>query len=242
MRIIPDLLAFAIGLAAAYFLRWETGDLVWSLWFCSLMVGYLTILVTIGSGIYIGLHMMTHREFERKYRIPAILGGGAVALFFIAFFSFHFCGFHAGHSAFLASFFPVPGMPEGGFSGFFMNPFGLLTGAFSTLLPIYGVFLIPALIAERKNLLKPVAGAMNIVQKTQGITDIKALRKNGASESRKKSGADFMIGPYKNVIRMHLLIFFFAGAHFMKLDHFAVYAVVYAVYFFPWRELFRKQI
>jgi len=40
---------------------------------------------------------------------------------------------------------------------------------------------------------------------------------------------------YTNVIRMHLLIFFFFFAHFARLENFAVYAVVYAVYFFPWR-------
>jgi hypothetical protein len=34
---------------------------------------------------------------------------------------------------------------------------------------------------------------------------------------------------------MHGLIFFFAFAHFAKLDGFLVYSVVYAVYFFPWR-------
>ena len=38
----------------------------------------------------------------------------------------------------------------------------------------------------------------------------------------------------------YLLIFFFAFAHFMKLEHFLVYTVVYAVYFFPWRVL-RKE-
>jgi hypothetical protein len=41
--------------------------------------------------------------------------------------------------------------------------------------------------------------------------------------------------PYRNVIRMHMLIFFFFFAHFARLENFAVYAVVYAVYFFPWR-------
>jgi hypothetical protein len=43
--------------------------------------------------------------------------------------------------------------------------------------------------------------------------------------------------PYKNVVRLHLLIFFFAFAHFAHLESFVVYAVVYAVYFFPWRLL-----
>lgn len=48
-------------------------------------------------------------------------------------------------------------------------------------------------------------------------------------------------GPYVNVVRMHLLIFFFAGAAAIKLESFAVYAVVYFVYFFPWRLLFGKK-
>jgi hypothetical protein len=49
-----------------------------------------------------------------------------------------------------------------------------------------------------------------------------------------------MMLPYLKVVRMHLLIFFFAFAHFAGLDNFAVYAVVYAVYFFPWRLLSRR--
>ena len=43
-------------------------------------------------------------------------------------------------------------------------------------------------------------------------------------------------------MRMHSLIFFFFLAHFAKLENFAVYAVVYAVYFFPWRLLRRSAI
>src|SRR5206468_7762308 len=45
--------------------------------------------------------------------------------------------------------------------------------------------------------------------------------------------------PYRNVMRMHLLIFFFFFAHLARLENFAVYAVIYAVYFFPWRLLRR---
>ena len=50
-----------------------------------------------------------------------------------------------------------------------------------------------------------------------------------------------MMAPYKNVVRLHLLIFFFAFAHFAKVESFAVYAVVYVVYFFPWRLLFSRK-
>ena len=45
-----------------------------------------------------------------------------------------------------------------------------------------------------------------------------------------------MSQPYFNVIRMHLLIFFFF-CYALKLHSFFVYAVVYSVYFFPWSEL-----
>ena len=44
-----------------------------------------------------------------------------------------------------------------------------------------------------------------------------------------------MTGPYRNVIRMHCLIFFFGVAHFAGLRSAIVYIVVYAAYFFPWR-------
>lgn len=47
--------------------------------------------------------------------------------------------------------------------------------------------------------------------------------------------------PYKNVIRMHLLIFFFAGAAAAKLNSFLIYAVVLCVYFFPFKACFGEQ-
>jgi hypothetical protein len=39
-RVFPDLLAFIMGLGVAWFLKWETTDLVWSLWLWSLALGY----------------------------------------------------------------------------------------------------------------------------------------------------------------------------------------------------------
>ncbi len=46
---------------------------------------------------------------------------------------------------------------------------------------------------------------------------------------------------YRNVVRMHLLIFFFVGAAILHLEGVPVYAVVYAVFFFPWRLLRGKR-
>jgi hypothetical protein len=86
---------------------------------------------------------------------------------------------------------------------------------YAEVLHRYGWFVPIALIAERHAFRLPSSSPID--------------RKDGAQQA--------MVGPYKNVIRLHMLIFFFAFAHFAKLDHFLIYAVVYAVYFFPWRLL-----
>jgi hypothetical protein len=61
-----------------------------------------------------------------------------------------------------------------------------------------------------------------------------------SSDFRQVGGGDLMGAPYRNVVRMHLLIFFFFFAGMAGLDSFGIYAVVFAVYFFPWRTLFRR--
>lgn len=207
----PDALAFAGGLALAWWLKWETTDLVWSLWLSSLVVGYATIL-WLATG-----HLREFAVNASADRPPGtgrakLLAGGLIligTLFTVAFFTVHFGGFHLGHSVFLSFFFPIiPGNDGGG------SWPGIET--YVEVLRRYWIFLPVAFIAER----------------------------GGFAERKKTDGARSpdMMAPYKNVIRMHLLIFFFAGAHFARLDHFLIYAVVYAVYFFPWRLLQRPKI
>jgi hypothetical protein len=238
LRIGPDIAAFMTGLSLAYFLKWETSDLVWSLWLGSLVLGYLTILSAVAGGAYIGIHALNHSDFVKKYRIPAIIFGILGGLFFLGFFSLHFCGFHAGHSVFLRQFFPVEGMPDEGFGFAFMNPAMLWIGVFKYLMVPYGLFLIPAIIAERKHVFKPFISAVNSVRGNSNINF------NERSNNQKKRSAGFMGDaikrPYVNVVRMHLLIFFFAFAYFLKIDSFIVFTVVYFVYFFPWSE-FKKE-
>ena len=60
--VLPDLLAFALGLGLAYVFRWQTADLVWSLWLGSLVIGYLTILATLGSAGLVWLRLLRHPE------------------------------------------------------------------------------------------------------------------------------------------------------------------------------------
>jgi hypothetical protein len=59
-----------------------------------------------------------------------------------------------------------------------------------------------------------------------------------SAEAAQSSG---IAAPYLNVIRMHLLIFFFVFAKIVGLENAWVYIVVYAVYFFPWRLLRRPK-
>lgn len=240
-RVLPDAIAFVIGLGVAYFLGWETKDLVWSLWLCSLVLGYLTLLSAIGAGAYIGLWVSRQkdwRELPKRQRLLAFLIGSAVGLFVLGFFSLHFCGFHAGHSVFLASFFPIPGMPKDGFGQAFMNPPLLWVLVFRYLMKPYGLFLIAAIIAERRYVFLPLITAVQGVHEetAKGLSPTPMATRPGKDSHPL---GDAMVRPYINVVRMHLLIFFFAFCHALKVDSFLVYAVVYSVYFLPWRELMR---
>ncbi len=233
-RIAPDMLAFALGLGLAYAFKWTTTDLVWSLWLGSLVLGYLTLLSAIAGGAYLGSYAL--RQAETKNRTGLIVIGVLGGLFFLGFFSLHFCGFHAGHSVFLNSFFPIQGMPKQGFGEAFINPPLLWFLVFKHLMAPYGLFLVPAIIAERKHVFKPLMDAIRSVGPDSSAEE--AIPAPGADSLKKsKSIGDVIKRPYVNVIRMHLLIFFFAFCHMLKVDSFIVYAVVYSVYFFPWSEV-----
>jgi hypothetical protein len=225
----PDALAFGVGLGLAWFLRWETTDLVWSLWLSSLVVGYAMIVWTISRGL---------REFAGNASADLAPGrttgkvmvGGmllAGALFMLAFFTVHFGGFHLGHSVFLNLFFPVHSGDVG------LGPWpGWET--YGEVVARYWIFLPVAFIAERAAFKAPTPHEFD-----DGSVTVEAIARRKA-RNLAGDGGGAMMAPYKNVMRMHLLIFFFAGAHAAKADNFLVYTVVYAVYFFPWRLLRRK--
>lgn len=206
----PDALAFAAGLALAWWLEWATADLVWSLWLSSLVIGYATIVWGIFSPA-----LLRFREGAMVGGVLALLGG----LGMLAFFTIHFGIFHAVHGAFLLNFFPL------GVGGQF--PDATVLGE---LVLRYGWFLPVAFLAERRGFLLPQLPP-EPPRDSVKAADI-AVRK-----ARQALGTAGMFRPYLNVVRMHLLIFFFAFAHFAKWESFPVYAVVYAVYFFPWRLL-----
>lgn len=223
----PDALAFALGLGVAWMAGWTTTDLVWSLWLSSLVVGYATIVwMILRPGLDIARGALRDREFTaqvaRQYTGPTIAGGAvlvAFGLFMLAFFTVHFGGFHYVHSQFLIAFFPL----DAG-DGLRAGSAGMAT--YVEVARRYWLFLPSAFIAERAGFLRDRAPMNDDLAVT---ADAIAARKTATATKASK-----MMAPYRNVIRMHGLIFFFAFAHFAHLDSFLVYAVVYGVYFFPW--------
>lgn len=148
---------------------------------------------------------------------PALrAGGGAGAamaaggLFLLAFFTVHFGMFHFVHGQFLNQFFPL-----GGTSGAFLNPYTLITWPLS----LYWPMVLATFVSRFSDL--PFEGGS-------------VIGKGNAT-----GGAAFM-KPYANVIRMHLLIFVFAGLHAANMADLAIYPVL-LFYFFPWSAFFGKR-
>lgn len=222
----PDALAFALGLALAWGQDWNTTDLVWRLWLSSFCVGSAMIGWSISEPLREVLGgVATDRSGGASVGGKTVAVGliGLGTLCGLAFFTVHFGGFHFVHSVFLSAFFPI--VPEEG------SP-ARLAGAwpsrvvYAEVFRRYGWFLPVAFLAERAGFRSKRSDRPDTAVTPEAI----ARRKANAMNTP-------MMAPYKNVIRMHLLIFFFAFAHFARLENFAVYAVVYAIYFFPWRLL-----
>lgn len=220
----PDALAFAGGLVLAWRGDWQTGDLIWSLWLSSLVIGYALIVWSLTAPL---------RELRREMsgegsrlagpgpKVATIAVTGVGTLFGLAFFTVHFGGFHYVHSVFLNAFFPVAegrGFPD--------------ASVYRIVFSRYWIFLPLAFLAER--------AAFRNVDATAKEKDDLAVTPEAIAWRKARNNNSALMAPYKGVVRLHLLIFFFAFAHFARIENFFVYAVVYAVYFFPWR-LLRKQ-
>lgn len=215
----PDALALGVGLAVARWAGWTAGDLIWSLWLSSLVVGYATIVWIIGHPAVV-LSVLTWRARNQIGNTPgSVIGFIAFvvigAAFMLAFFTLHFGGFHFVHSGFLLHFSPIgiPGIahPEMGGKAVYLE-----------ILRRYWVFLPSAFLSHR-------AVFMAAPLTLDGKRWAESFIRNG----EKSKG--FFLAPYVNVIRLHVLIFFFGFAHFAGLENFVVYAVIYLAYFFPWR-------
>jgi hypothetical protein len=227
----PDALAFAAGLGMAWVFRWQTTDLVWSLWLSSLLVGYAMIVWSIfRPAVYLGIKASGGRADLPGLPVGKMAVGGLAylvgGLFLLAFFTVHFGGFHFVHSVFLNVFFPAaPGVAKS-----FPGP-----ALYGEVFQRYWIFVPVAALAERAAFRFEPAPPSGPPDTSVKAADIAARKMQNTATAWTGGG---MMAPYKNVVRMHLLIFFFAFAHFAKLESFLVYVAVYAVYFFPWRMIF----
>jgi Family of unknown function (DUF6498) len=112
---------------------------------------------------------------------------------------------HFGGFHFVHSQFLAMFFPLAGHNGIH-GSFGPFSG-YGQVFANYWIWILPALIAERSR----------FAARAEGIAGLQPMG----------------IGVYANVVRMHLLIFFFAAVHTVGIDNFFVYAVVYAAYFWP---------
>ncbi len=132
--------------------------------------------------------------------------------FMLAFFSVHFLGFHFIHSIFLNGFFPIIDS----------NPFGK---NFEQTFAFFGTILISAF---KKYWPFILASALS--------------QRNEYAVALGSAGPSMLFKPYKNVVKMHLMIFVFAGLSAAGLHNVALYPVL-IVYFLPIKSMvnaFRK--
>lgn len=196
-----DVGAFALGIALAVWNGWRTADLVWGLWLSSLVLGWLALAL--------GALRSTPTEDADSTTILM------TKLFFLGFFTVHFCGFHFVHSIFLSALFPFTVDEHGRTVGFL---------EYGKVFANYWPWLLVAAVAERDLLLGRTSIARTATTAGKGMS----FRKLPLP------GFDPFVA-YKNVVRMHLLIFALLPMQIAGIGDSWSYALVYAVYFWPRR-------
>jgi hypothetical protein len=202
-----DVLTFVVILAIDFSLKWTTSDLVWSFWLSSISVGYLVIVTsalripgTINSLIN-NKNVKTESNINPKH---IVLGSFAISLFLIGFFSVHFLGFHIVHASFLKSAFPLEGfeMRSRGFIDF-----NFLISIFKILIPLYWPMVLVSFINKREFFF-PSKDEFNL----------------------HKIVRSFGFGPYKNVIKVHVLIFIIFGLKEASVDRLTTHLIVLIIF------------
>ena len=231
---LPDLVAFLVGLAVVWVRGWSTTDLIWSLWLSSLVVGYALIVWAVLQPALelLGLGWRHRAEVEASpaWRDPgqrtllfaiALVG----ATLYLAFFTFHFGGFHFIQSQFLLGSYPL------GFEYHEMN-----RATLAEVVRRYWPALPSAFLARRYAFGRRMLGMKGRAVAASGA----ATAEQAGTRDRWDEMADSRVsGPYLQVMRMHVVIIAFGAVHAARRESFGVFAVIYALYFFPWRLLRR---
>ena len=218
--IIAEIFAFIATVFCAFYLDWVSADIVWGLWITSLLIGYTRILY-LASVI------------GKAASSANILAGIGAALFFIAFFTFHFGLFHYVHSVFLHHFFPLPGLPESTLSkaGKTTNPH--IWSVIITCISNYWPLILGGYLVLFKKALLP-GNAVNSRDTTEAIGSKRAHPK--PSSPRNLMSSTSLRDVYSTVVRMHILIILMGFLTVLKLDQLALILVL-LFFFFPFEEV-----
>ncbi|MDH3284129.1 MAG: DUF6498-containing protein [Acidobacteriota bacterium] len=201
-----ELALFMVTVALASYQEWSAGDLLWSLWISSLVLGYAFLIAALIGRPVIEISKNICRG---KNDVPLTAGRVttlvAIAIlvsgFMVGFFTVHFGGFHFVHAALLDAFFPLadePGVLAGGLTAGFLHAIRVALARHWPFVLISAVSLAPQ------------------------------FRRALGSDSDK-----VLMTPYKNVLRMHLMIFVIALCHAAGASGLVLYATLLA-YFFPY--------
>jgi hypothetical protein len=229
---VPDLVAFLVGLAVAWARGWNTTDLIWSLWLSSLVIGYALIVWAVAQPALelLGLGWQHRAEVEASLarqsnpkQIALLLAIALVgALFYLAFFTTHFGFFHYIQSQLLLGLYPL----GNGFTTMNRATFAEVLRRYSWALP--SAFLARRYAFARRTFVSRTSSETNPYASVNGPPGGSARRPQSAADSR-------VFGPYLQVMRMHFVIIAFGAVHAARRESFLVFALIYAVYFFPWR-------
>jgi hypothetical protein len=230
---LPDLVAFLVGLAVVWVRGWSTTDLIWSLWLSSLVVGYALIvwavlqpaLELLGLGWRHRAEVEASPAWTNPMQRMLFLGIALIgATLYLAFFTFHFGGFHFIQSEFLLDGYPL------GFPYHEMN-----RATLAEVVRRYWPALPSAFLARRYAFTRRMFGGVRHRLNERGAAPAGA---SASTRSRWDEMAESRVsGPYLQVMRMQVVIIAFGAVHALRRESFAVFAVIYALYFFPWRLL-----
>jgi hypothetical protein len=147
-------------------------------------------------------------QVRGDHRLPRTLLALAGSLFLIAFFTLHFGGFHFVHSIFLNAFFPLTGADVFGTSP--PETAGWWFALIGEAVRRYWPFVLFSALSARE-----------------------AFRRAGGGSDDAP-----LMAPYKNVVRMHLMIFVFAFLSITGLEGWGLW-ILLCFYFFPVGALLR---
>ncbi|MCB0271967.1 MAG: hypothetical protein KDD46_03005 [Bdellovibrionales bacterium] len=217
LHVVTETLLFISMIVCAWFFDWNASDLIWALWVSSITIGYLTLIF---GPLIVLLHKVPWFEIKRDMNWTD---------FFLQIKKtkkVHFLLF-IGISGFVAIFYVC----------FFTIHFGMFHFVHGSFLSTF--FPLAALTYPNNPLNLPLFSIqLAFLHWPFVLASAISQYSRWQNPKNKKQGKDSIIfGPYKAVIRMHLMIFVFAGLHALHVDHFIFYVVILFAYFFPWKEI-----